>query len=164
VDTPEVIATLAREAQLQQLSSIDGLDTKAASLIGFAGVVLGLLFTAPASTNHWNVAMTAGAAAIVAGVVPLALALLPRSYAFNPNIEALEKGWGTAPSTEVHEVTTKSIVRALLSNAESLRFKGFFVRVGVVLLVLGLLSATAGVLYAVNQNSVSTTRTQQKGT
>jgi hypothetical protein len=54
--TQEVIATLAREARLQQLSSIEGLDTEAASLIGFARVVLGLLFTAPAATNHWNVA------------------------------------------------------------------------------------------------------------
>lgn len=165
-DTPEIIATLAREAQLQQLSSIDGLDAKAASLIGFAGVVLGLLFTAPASADRWNVAMTAGAVGIITAVVPLALALVPRKYAFNPSIDALEQGWGTAPPNEVHEATTKSIIRALLANGESLRFKGLFVRAGVVLLVLGLLLATAGVLYAVNHPTAPSAKvatTQKKG-
>jgi hypothetical protein len=76
--TPVIlIASLAREAQLQQLSTIDGLDAKGGSLIGFAGVVLGLLFTALTSTSRWNWAMTAGASLIVVSVVPLAIALFP---------------------------------------------------------------------------------------
>jgi hypothetical protein len=163
-DTPEIIASLAREAQLQQLSTIDGLDAKAASLIGFAGVVLGLLFTAPASTERWNTALTVGASAILAGVVPLAIALVPRKYAFNPTIDALERFWGTAPANEVHEATTKSIIRALSANGESLRFKALFVRLGVLLIVLGLLVATAGVLYAVNDQSAQAKVAQaQKG-
>jgi uncharacterized membrane protein HdeD (DUF308 family) len=149
-DTAEIIATLAREAQLQQLSSIESLDTKAASLIGFAGVVLGLLFTAPASTTRWNLAMTIGAGLIIFAVLPLAVALVPRKYAFNPNIEALERGWGAANPDEVQNAITKSILRALAANGESSRFKGIFVRIGVVLLVLGLLIAAIGVLYAVN--------------
>jgi uncharacterized membrane protein HdeD (DUF308 family) len=150
-DASEVIAALAREAQLQQLATIDSLDTKAASLIGFAGVVLGLLFTAPSTTQRWNVALTVGASAILAGVLPLAVALVPRKYAFNPKIDALEQFWGNAPPREIHEVTTKSIIRALAANGDSLRFKALFVRVGVVLIVLGLAVAVAGVLYAVNR-------------
>jgi uncharacterized membrane protein HdeD (DUF308 family) len=149
-DTPEVIAGLAREAQLQQLATIDSLDTKAASLIGFAGVVLGLLLTTPAATQRWNTALTAGASAILAGVVPLAAALVPRKYAFNPEIEALDRLWGSAPVREVYEVTTKSIVRALAANGDSLRFKALFVRVGVLLIVVGLVVAVAGVLYALS--------------
>ena len=149
-DTPDVIAGLAREAQLQQLSTIDSLDTKAASLIGFAGVVLGLLFTAPVSTDHWNTALTIGASAILAAVIPLAAALLPRKYAFSPEIEALDQFWGGAPAREVHEVITRSIVRALAANGDSLRFKALFVRLGVLFIVLGLLVAVAGVLYALN--------------
>jgi uncharacterized membrane protein HdeD (DUF308 family) len=149
-DASEVIAGLAREAQLQQLSTIDSLDTKAASLIGFAGVVLGLLFTAPTTTERWNTALTIGASAIIAGVIPLAAALVPRKFAFNPEIEALEQFWGGAPAHEVHEVTTKSIIRALAANGDSLRFKALFVRVGVLFIVLGLVVAVTGVLYALN--------------
>jgi hypothetical protein len=151
-DTPEVIATMAREAQLAQLSSIDGLDTKAASLIGFAGVLLGLLFTAPATVDRWNAAMSIGAAALIISIVPLAVALVPRTYAFNPNISALVEGWGTAKADEVHEAATQSIIRALLRNIEILRFKALFVRLGATLLVSGLLFASAGMLYAVNQD------------
>jgi hypothetical protein len=50
----------------------------------------------------------------------------------------------------VYEVTTKSIVRALAANGDSLRFKALFVRVGVLLIVLGLVVAVAGVLYALS--------------
>jgi uncharacterized membrane protein HdeD (DUF308 family) len=149
-DSSEVIAALAREAQLQQLSTIDSLDTKAASLIGFAGVVLGLLFTASVTTQRWNTALTIGASAILAGILPLAAALLPRKYAFNPKIDALEQFWGEGSAREVHEATTKSIVRALAANGDSLRFKALFVRLGVVVIVVGLVVAVAGVLYAVN--------------
>ena len=75
--------------------------------------------------------MTCGAALIVGSVVPLAVALAPRTYAFNPNIEALVRGWGKAESDTVYEATTESIVRALFFNSQNLRFKALFVRVGV---------------------------------
>ena len=162
-DAAEIIATLAREAELQQLSSLDRVDSKAASLIGFAGVALGLLFTARVSADHWNVVMTVGAALIVSGIIPMAIALLPRRYAFNPNIDALARGWGSAPPRELHEAVYRSISRALAINTENLRVKGFFVRVGVVLIVAGLLFATSGVLYALNSGKTATTVTQSKG-
>ncbi len=50
----EVIAEIARERQLAQLQQIDGLDTKAATLIGFVGVILGLIFTSDLAQRHWN--------------------------------------------------------------------------------------------------------------
>ncbi len=146
---PEAIASLAREAQLQQLSSLDGLDSKAASLIGFAGIVLGLLFTAPSLTGHWNWAMTAGAAFLITGVVPLAWAVLPRAYSYNPNISALAQ-YADESSRDIHEVIYKSISRALASNVPILKAKGVAIRAGIAFLVVGLAFATGGVLYSVN--------------
>jgi uncharacterized membrane protein HdeD (DUF308 family) len=155
-DSAEIIAALAREAELQQLSSLDRIDSKAASLIGLAGVALGLLFTARVSADHWNAAMSVGAGLIVLGIIPMAIALLPRRYAFNPNIDALARGWGSAPPHELHEAVYRSISRALAINTENLRVKGFFVRLGVVVIVAGLLCATSGVLYALNSSHTVT--------
>jgi hypothetical protein len=149
--TQEGIAAIARERQLQQLQSIDSLDTKAASLIGFAGVVLGLLFTAPASSNHWNAAMTAGASLIILAFLPLALALNPRTYSYNPNIAALLAGWGDVEPDQLYFTVTESVIRAVNKNQSILDWKARFVRAGVFALVAGLLVATAGVLYALNR-------------
>lgn len=69
---------------------------------------------------------------------------MPRKYAFNPKIDALEQFWGNASTREIHEATTKSIVRALAASGDSLRFKALFVRLGVGFIVFGLVVAVAG--------------------
>src|SRR4051794_841330 len=86
-----VIAELAREGQLAQLGEIDGLDQKAATLVGFAGVILGLLFTSGYAADHWSLALTVGAAALAASLLPLGAAVVPRDYRFDPNVAALEE-------------------------------------------------------------------------
>src|SRR5436309_572177 len=63
-----VIAELAREAQRQQLHSIEALDSKAATLIGFGGVLLGLVFSSSIATRHWNLVLTIGVALLAAGI------------------------------------------------------------------------------------------------
>src|SRR4051794_14858003 len=85
----EAIAGLAREAQQQQHQSLDSLDTRAAPLSAWAGVVLGLIFTSPVATDHWSSTLATGAGFIAAAVVVLAISVLPRNYKFNPNIAAL---------------------------------------------------------------------------
>lgn len=52
----QFIAELAREGQLAQLQTIDGLDAKAANLIGFVGIVLGLILP---QKSQWVLGMSA---------------------------------------------------------------------------------------------------------
>src|SRR3954447_7497741 len=80
-----VIADLAREAQLQQLHSIEALDSKAATLIGFGGVLLGLVFSTSIATEHWNRALTVGVSLLAVGISGLLLLLFSRRYRYNPN-------------------------------------------------------------------------------
>jgi hypothetical protein len=119
-----VIAELAREAQLYQLQSIDSLDTKAATLIGFAGVVLGLFFTSPIAENHWSIVLDLGTALVLLSIFAFALALLPRDYKVNPNILPLAAGYLDKPEDDTNRAVVDSISRALVHNADSVKWKG----------------------------------------
>jgi hypothetical protein len=145
-----VIAELAREAQIEQLRSIEGLDAKAATLIGFAGVLLGLVFTSSIATDHWNDALTAGVASLSVGIVGLFALLLPRRYRYNPNIVALTKGYLDRAEEETLAVTIESIEQALLSNADVLKWKVRLLNTFAALAVAGILLLAGSLLYAVN--------------
>jgi ABC-type Fe3+-siderophore transport system permease subunit len=145
-----VIAELAREAQVEQLRSIEGLDAKAATLIGFAGVVLGLVFSSSIATERWNDALTAGVAALSVGIVGLFALLLPRRYRYNPNIVALTKGYLERPPEETLAVTIESIEQALVSNADVLKWKIRLLNTFAALAVAGILLLAGSLLYAVN--------------
>lgn len=56
----EVISAIARERQLALLQQVGALDTKAATLLGLTGVVLGLVFSSDLATDHWNAVLTIG--------------------------------------------------------------------------------------------------------
>jgi hypothetical protein len=144
----QAIAELAREAQLQQLQALDSLDTKAASLIGLSGVLLGLIFTSTIATNRWSMLLSIGAGLIGASILCLLLVLVPRSARFNPNIVALAPAYLTEPVEETYRVTTASIEQALLFNANLSRYKGRTLRVGIVIAVSGLALITIGMIYA----------------
>ena len=53
-DSVAIVCDVLRERVATQLAQVDGLDTKASALLGFAGVLLGLLFTNTDLTSHWN--------------------------------------------------------------------------------------------------------------
>jgi hypothetical protein len=143
------IAELAREAQLAQLQAIDSLDTKAANLIGFVGVVLGLAFTADIAAEASNVGLTVGAALLAVAAILLGVGLLPRGYRFNPNIAALREALLDAPTETTSVLVIDSIVSALNWNNDLLRWKVRFVRYGVSLAVLGVVVTGVTLLYAV---------------
>lgn len=144
----QAIAELAREAQLQQLQSLDSLDTKAASLIGLAGVLLGLIFTSSIATSAWSLILSIGAGLVGVSIFCLLLVLLPRSARFNPNIVALAPAYISEPVEETYRVTTASIEQALLFNANLSKWKGFLLRLGIFIAVLGLALITIGLIYA----------------
>jgi hypothetical protein len=144
----QAIAELAREAQLQQLQALDSLDTKAASLIGLSGVLLGLIFTSSVATSRWSILLSIGAGLIGASILCLLLVLLPRNARFNPNIIALAPAYSAEPVEETYRVTTASIEQALLFNANLSRWKGWTLRAGIIIAVSGLVLITIGMIYA----------------
>ncbi len=144
-----VIAELAREAQLQQLQSIEALDSKAATLIGFAGVLLGLVFSASIATRHWNTALTVGVILLAVGIGGLLLLLFPRRYRYNPNIVALTRGYLDHPEEETLKVTIESIEQALVSNADVLKWKVRFLNGFATLAVVAIMLIAGSLLYAV---------------
>src|SRR3954447_18270505 len=104
-----VIADLAREAQLQQLHSIEALDSKAATLIGFGGVLLGLVFSTSIATDHWNRALTVGVALLAAGISGLLLLLFSRRYRYNPNVVTLRANYLEQPEDQTLKAAIESI-------------------------------------------------------
>ena len=148
-DSKTLIAELAREAQLSQLQFLDGLDSKAANLIGFVGIVLGLMFTSDHARDEWNCALTAGASVLAVATLPLGFALVPREYKVNPSIPSLSKAYKDAPPDVTTAIVTESIERALLWNADRIRRKASAVGLGLVLLVLGVLVTSVGLLYPI---------------
>ena len=73
-----IVLDLAREAQLAQLDQLTRLDATASGLIGFAGIMLGLLFTSDVATSYWAWPLSLSAALLAGSVLPLAYALVPR--------------------------------------------------------------------------------------
>src|SRR3954462_1688061 len=113
-----VIADLAREAQLQQLHSIEALDSKAATLIGFGGVLLGLVFSTSIATHHWNRALTVGVALLAAGISGLLLLLFSRRYRYNPNVVTLRANYLEQPEDQTLKAAIESIEAGLARRAQ----------------------------------------------
>ena len=145
------IAELAREVQLQQLQSLDSLDGKATSIIGLAGVLLGLIFTSSVAEARWSLVLTIGASFIGVSVALFALAIFPRGYRFNPNISALASGYLASPEEDTYRATIDSVERAILHNADLGRRKVNFLRAGIGLVVIGMLLVTVGLIVAATQ-------------
>jgi hypothetical protein len=143
----ELISSFARERLTRQLTTIDSLDFKAATLIGFAGVVLGLLFTSPL-TDRWNLVLSAAAVLVGLAVVPLTFAILPRRYKFNPGVPALSALAGH-PLEETYRLTTESILRAVEHNADRVRRKVWGTNIGIAMVTSGVVLLMGGFVYSV---------------
>jgi hypothetical protein len=145
-----LIADLAREAQLQQLHSIEALDSKAATLIGFDGVLLGLVFSASIATEHWNAVLTAGVVLLALGVAGLLLLLFARRYRYNPNIVALTRDYLHQPEERTLEAVAESIQIALISNADVLKWKVRLLNTFAAIAVVAIMLIAGSLVYAGN--------------
>jgi hypothetical protein len=143
----QFIAEVAREAQLRQLASIDSLDGKAATLVGFAGVVLGLIFTSSEATDHWNHGLTVGALTLTLAIVVLLVLLLPRRYKTNPSPVALAARYMEEQPQETAKAIVESINRGIVYNANILRWKVRALLAGSALIVLGLTIMSVSLIY-----------------
>lgn len=149
------IAELARERRNSQLEEIDALDSKAAGMLGFAAVVLGLLFTSDLATDRWNSVLTFAAVCLAGSLVPLVAALWPRKYRFNPEIGALKRLALHKDPEFTAAVTVESVERAILHNQAILRRKAWATRLGTALLVAGVLIASGRLVYSVDKESTN---------
>jgi hypothetical protein len=152
----QLIADLAREAQLRQLANIDSLDGKAATLVGFAGVVLGLIFTSSAATEHWNHGLSVGASVTAIAIIFLLFSLLPRRYKMNPSPIALAASYMGRKPEETAEAVVESINRAILYNIPIRRLKLRLLLVGASLVAVGLLIMSASLIYTVETSDQRT--------
>jgi uncharacterized membrane protein HdeD (DUF308 family) len=132
----------------RQLGSIESLDGKAATLLGFAGVVLGLVFTSSAATDHWNLGLTVGAFLITLAILVYLVALLPRRYKTNPSPITLARYMNRDPD-QTAQAVVESINRAILYNADIQRWKARALRIGAILVVLGLMIMSLSLIYTV---------------
>ncbi len=140
----EVIASLARERQIAQLRELDGLDTKAPTLIGLIGVMLGLIFASSLARERWNAGLTATVALLLVAVTLLAAAIAPRALRIDPSVAALEDSFLDRAPEVTWAAVVSSIRGAIAYNARALRFKAWLVRIGLALVVsaVGLAGAT----------------------
>ena len=135
--------------QQTQLSSIDTLDTKASGMLGFAGLVLTILFSSETVRTHWTWALTAGVAALGASVGPLVAALWPRTYRYNPNLVAYVDGFMTADPEEANRLAAESIAQGYVENQNTISAKAGWMTWGMVLLGVGVAFTSAGLIYSV---------------
>ena len=151
----ETIADLARHKQEGQLQAIELLDAKASTLIGFGGVVLGLVFTSPA-TDHWNLGLSIGVVILLLAIVALGIVLLPRRYKRNPNILALREQYLDSDPAITHLAIIDSIQRALVYNADTTQWKVRTLRSGTLLAIVGILVTSTSLIYSVTTNQPAT--------
>jgi hypothetical protein len=145
------IAELALQKLDGQLQSIESLDGKASTLIGFSGVVLGLVFTSSASDN-WTDGITVGIGLILAAILALGVALLPRRYKTNPNILALRNRYLDDEPDLTNLAIIDSIQIALVYNADITVWKVRAIRLGTFLAIVGILVTSASLIYSVTTN------------
>ena len=145
-----VIAELAREAQSQQLHSLESLDSKAATLIGFAAVLLGLVFSASIAVDHWNAVLSVGVSLLAVGMGGLLLLLFARRYRYNPNIVALKGTYLDQPEDQTLKAAIESIENALVWNAELLKWKVRLLNIFAAIAVIAIMLIAASLLYAVS--------------
>jgi hypothetical protein len=147
-DSVAIVCDVLRERVATQLAQVDGLDTKASALLGFAGVLLGLLFTNTDLTSHWNGWLTAAVVLVVLSAVALAASLWVRSWAVKPAATDLRLVWGGRPHHDTERVLAAAFEAAWYHNNQQARVKALCIRGGTSLLAAAIVVAALGLMTA----------------
>ncbi|HVE68947.1 MAG TPA: hypothetical protein VNB64_10245 [Solirubrobacteraceae bacterium] len=145
----QLASDVARERQASQQTQIDGLDGKAATLLGFVGVALALLI-ARDDLGRWPLASAAGLLALA--VLFLGFVLWPRSFKANPRLASLMR-WSRRGDPDPHLLVAASIVRSVDFNERGIAFKTRGVQAAELCVGLALVLLAAGVLTGDNRES-----------
>lgn len=134
-----IILDLAREQQRAVLQQANELDAKAATLLGFAGLLLGLLFSSDVAATHWNTVFAAGAVMLGCSLIPLGITLFPRTVDANPDVgQLLVRDLERSPQ-ELEWLVVLSLRRSVRAWLNMVRIKSRLVRGGSVLIVAAVL-------------------------
>jgi hypothetical protein len=147
-DSVVVVCDVLRERVATQLAQVDGLDTKASALLGFAGILLGLLFTNTDLTSHWNDWLTAAVVLVVLSAVAMAASLWVRDWAVKPAATDLRLVWGARPRHDTERVLAAAFEAAWYHNNRQARVKALCIKGGTSLLAAAIVVAAVGLMTA----------------
>ncbi len=133
-----VVAELARASLEHQLGELSGVDSKAATLVGLVGVLLGLLFTSDYVTKHWSTALSVGVALLVASALSLVVALWPSRTRLMPS-PILAVRVTHISAEEMNQSIAEATASSILKNQQILRRKRWSLAVG----TFGVIAAVA---------------------
>ncbi len=142
-----LIGAVVRERALAQREDFNALDTKAATLLGFVGVVLALLFGNADLVAHWNAWLSAAVAALVLAAASLAFTLWVRGFVVAPSDEKLVQ-WLPLKAAATEQLLAVAGTQALDDNRRTMRRKGIGVRIATSFVLVAIFAAGAGLLDA----------------
>lgn len=146
-NSTELVSEVLRERTTAQLAQLDGLDSKAATALGFAGVLLGLLFANSSITESWNGWLTAAAVFLVLSTIALAASLWVRDWMLKPT-ESKLRSWSAQARGETQQLLAASLEAALVHNREKVTKKVRSIRIGMGFLTCAIAVAAVGLLIA----------------
>lgn len=120
---------------VEEISRLEGI---AATLIGFVGVALGLVFGSDLAVKHWNAVSTLGIGLSILATVAFAAAIYPRRKRFDPAMAALIATAGSGSTKQVGARMTRAIAESVSANQRLLAWKVRAVRIGTAAVVSGL--------------------------
>lgn len=147
-DSVSIVCDVLRERVATQLAQIDSLDTKASSLLGFTGVLLGLLFANTDLTPHWNSWLTAAVVLVVLSAVALALSLWVRDWAIKPAASDLRLPWSGRPLHDTERLLAAAFEAAWYHNNSKAGRKALWIRGGTSMLGLAIVVGAVGLMTA----------------
>ena len=122
-----IVCDVLRERVATQLTQVDSLDTKATALLGFTGVLLGLLFANSDLTSHWNCWMTAAVVLLVLSAAALGWSLWVRDWAVKPAAKDL-RTWGGRSRKDMERILAAAFEAAWYHNNKRARLKALWIR------------------------------------
>ena len=143
-----VVLPLAREQLAAQYENQEALTTRAAQLLGFSGVVLGLTANSSFLQSHWHVASTWGVVLLVVAAVCSLAGLFVRSYNRAGDAAKMEKTLLAKPAVYAQRVVLRATVKAVEHNKRPLVHLRWCIKLGSAALTAGVALIAIGTFVA----------------
>jgi hypothetical protein len=140
----DVVLPLAREQLAAQFETQEVLTTRAAQLLGFTGVVLGLVANSSYLQQHWHAASTAGVVLLVMAAVFSLAGLFVRSYKRAGDAAQMESILLKKPAPYARRVVLRATAKAVERNKRPLVRLTWCIKLGSLALVAGVLLIAIG--------------------
>lgn len=149
-----LVAEVMRERAATQLAQVDGLDSTASSALGFAGLLLGLLFANSSITDHWNASMTVAVVLLVLSTGSLAWSLWVQDWLIKPS-EERQRSWSGQSLGATEQQLAAALEEAIRANRTGAERKARRVRIGSYLLTAAIVASAVGLMTARDQSDAT---------